>query len=79
MLTSGVTYRMRVAGVNRDGRGEWSIQSFSQPTLPGIPFQPEPPTRAICGLTWIKFKWHAPNDSGSAITGYRVWIKHENR
>lgn len=62
---------MRVAGVNKTGQGPWSEASFSQATMPGIPEKPKPPTLIANNLTWITFQWVPPNDSGSAITGYR--------
>jgi hypothetical protein len=70
-LLPGITYRMRIAGVNKTGQGSWSEPSFSQPTLPGIPEKPQPPKLIEKDLTWITFQWTPPNDSGSAITGYR--------
>lgn len=64
--------------VNPLGVAEWSPPSLSQATLPGLAAVPEPPTIASRTLTSITWTWKPPNDGGSALTGYRLWINHWN-
>ena len=40
--------------------------------MPGAPY------RIARGLTWLRLQWDPPDDSGSAITGYRIFIKHRD-
>lgn len=75
-LDPGYEYRVRVRGLNREGAGPWSNPSYSVSTVPGKPYQPDPPCVAKASLTSIKFEWAAPFDCGSAVTGYRIYIKH---
>jgi host cell factor len=70
-MLPGCLYRFRIAGINSFGQGPWSESSYSQGTLPGIPVTPNPPYKIASDLTWITLKWDPPNDSGSAIVGYR--------
>lgn len=60
------------------GAAEWSMPSLSQSTLAGLPAVPEPPTISSRTLTSITWSWKPPNDGGSALTGYRLWIQHWN-
>jgi hypothetical protein len=42
----------------------------------GLPVTPAAPYRIARGLTWLRLQWDPPDDSGSAIIGYRIYIKH---
>jgi hypothetical protein len=42
----------------------------------GLPVAPLAPYRIDRGLTWLRLQWDPPDDSGSAISGYRIYIKH---
>ena len=39
---------------------------------------PVAPYRVDRGLTWLRLQWDPPDDSGSAIIGYRIFIKHRS-
>lgn len=44
----------------------------------GLPVVPAAPYRVDRGLTWLRLQWDPPDDSGSAIIGYRIYIKHRD-
>lgn len=53
-----------------------SEASYSTSTQPGLPKKPLAPYRIDRGLTWLRLQWDPPDDSGSAIIGYRLFIQH---
>lgn len=78
-LRPGFMYKFCVRAMNSVGLGEPSLDSYSVSTLPGLPGKPKPPVSIHASLTTITFHWDAPDDCGSAINGYRIWIGHLNR
>jgi hypothetical protein len=77
-LDPGYMFRFRLTGLNRLGAGPASQISYSVYTNAAEPCKPLPPFIAKATLTTIKFQWHAPDDQGAAIIGYRIQIKHLN-
>ena len=75
-LTRGSLYRFQIRGVNKLGEGPWSPSSYSFNAMASPPGRPMPPFIDECDLTSIKFRWDAPDDNGSAITGYCVFVQH---
>ena len=74
-LTDGTAYDFRVRAVNAEGDGPWSDIATAQPvTVP----------RKVTGLELtgrngdIKADWKAPEDGGSAITGYDVQYRESS-
>ena len=68
-LTPGTLYEYRVVAENIIGRGPWSNTTSAQ--APAAPASITDLT-AVPGTTSIQLSWSAPNDGGSAITGYTV-------
>ena len=67
-LNNGTEYAVRVRAVNDEGEGDWATAS----TTPGaVPAAPDTPTLTP-GDGKIAVEWLAPDDRGSAITGYDV-------
>ncbi|MCY4511124.1 MAG: fibronectin type III domain-containing protein, partial [Acidobacteria bacterium] len=77
-LDPATDYQVRVRGTNAAGDGAWSPTGTGR-TEPGIggqqaalaPGQAGAPA-LTAGETWLEASWTAPNDNGSAITGYDV-------
>jgi titin len=69
-LTSGTTYRFRVAAVNSAGRGAWSASIASTPaTVPG------PPTDLLATGrdSSVELEWSPPDDDGgSRVSDYLI-------
>ena len=78
-LDPGYMFRFRITGCNRIGNGPPSPLSYSVSTNASEPVKPSHPFIAKTTLTTIKFQWHAPDDCGSAIIGYRIHVKHINK
>jgi titin len=75
-LTNGTAYTFRVAATNANGTSQFSAASAAVTPRPpsAVPAIPATPT-ANPGNTSATVTWTAPNNGGSAITGYtlRVW------
>lgn len=72
-------YRFIVQAVNSVGASIPSLESYSVSTTASRPHSPERPIQISSTLNSITFKWHPPDDGGSALTGYRVYVKHLQR
>ena len=72
-LTNGTTYTLQVRAVNEIGAGALSAPSsaVTPATVPGTPTG----LTAARGNTTVDLTWVAPNDGGSAITGYNVQVR----
>ena len=77
--TPSVTCSFKVAAVNGLGSGPLSAASNSVTTQspPSAPTNPtatltEDPCSSACG--WVDVNWTAPNDGGSALTRYDVYV-----
>ncbi len=68
-LTNGSSYEVQARFVNAAGAGAWSASSTAMPA--GPPSAPEAPTLAA-GNDQLTASWTAPNNGGSAITGYTL-------
>eukprot|EP00596_Hydrurales_sp_CCMP1899_P009696 CAMPEP_0119051514 /NCGR_PEP_ID=MMETSP1177-20130426/73098_1 /TAXON_ID=2985 /ORGANISM="Ochromonas sp, Strain CCMP1899" /LENGTH=1331 /DNA_ID=CAMNT_0007030729 /DNA_START=428 /DNA_END=4420 /DNA_ORIENTATION=- len=75
-LAIGCPYRFQVRAVNRLGEGPLSPESYSFSTSSAPPRPPDAPIVEERTITSIYFVWEPPNDLGSAITGYKVFVEH---
>ena len=74
-LVNGTEYMVRVVAVNAVGDGTPSRgTSFTPATVPGAPADLD----AAPGDGSLTVSWGAPDDGGSAITGYRVQWRADN-
>lgn len=71
-LVTGSTYRFKVLARNLFGESVYSTEVSILAAQ--IPDQPDAPTTRVDGSS-VFVKWEAPNDQGSAITGYKVYIE----
>jgi len=78
-LDPGFMFRFQITGINRMGSGPPSPISYSVSTKSAEPSVPAAPFIAKATLTTVKFQWHAPDDNGSAVVGYRIFIKHTKK
>ena len=70
-LTNGTEYTVRVIAVNAVGDGPPSDEATGTPAR-----QPDVPSNVLAsGNAELTVTWDAPNDGGSAITGYTVQWK----
>lgn len=67
-LPIGTKYYFQVRAINNNGASDWSIMHA---TVIGAPDRPVI-TGLTTGNTVIDLTWDAPNDNGSAITGYVI-------
>ncbi len=76
-LTNGSSYEVQVRAVNASGEsGAWSESASATPTAiptttPTVPAAPTAPTLEA-GNASLRVTWTAPDDGGSAITGYHL-------
>ncbi len=72
-LTNGTVYEVQARAINADGGiGAWSESAVSTlPALATVPDAPVAPT-LYAGTGRIVARWSAPEDNGSAITGYEL-------
>ena len=71
-LTADTAYQVRVRASNAEGAGDWSPAASARTNAAAeAPDAPSVPT-LTAGETWIEASWTAPDDNGSAITGYDV-------
>ena len=71
-LTPDTVYQVRVRASNAEGTGDWSpAASGRTDAAVEAPDAPSAPT-LTAGETWLEASWTAPDDNGSAITGYDV-------
>ena len=68
-LTNGTSYEVQVRATNSVGTSAWSDSGSEQPAA-AAPAAPAAPT-LTAGNGQISGSFTAPNDNGSAITGYR--------
>ena len=68
-LSNGTTYTVQVRGVNLGGGGAGSNEPSAKPFT--VPSKVSTPTSSS-GDKAFSITWVAPNDGGSAITGYKV-------
>ena len=78
-LVPGMMYRFIVQAINKVGAGLASPESYSVSTLPTKPSAPSTPVQQSCTLNSITYRWSPNGDGGSALTGYRVYVKHMER
>ena len=78
-LRPGFMYRYVVQAVNSVGPGLASLESYSVSTSPARPAPPERPVQVSSTLNSITFKWQPTDDGGSALTGFRLYVKHMAR
>lgn len=78
-LEPGFSYIFRTRGQNVAGFGPWSVPTFSTFTHPTAPSVPHRPHIAEATLRSILFQWEPPETGGSAITGYDIILKNNNR
>ena len=77
-LTNGTAYQVRVQATSSVGDGAW-LQSTATPSTK--PATPAPTVSAgkvdgrLVGSGNLEVSWTAPNDGGSAITGYKIQWK----
>jgi predicted phage tail protein len=71
-LTNGSYYKFTVAAINANGTGLPSALS-SNWTWIGVPQAP-PSVIAVAGSQSATASWTAPDDNGSPITRYRIWV-----
>ena len=72
-LSPATTYTIRVAAINREGRGEFVYSSFTTSSV--APSAPTGLTATSISGTSFVLNWNKPaNDGGSAITNYIVEI-----
>lgn len=79
-LTAGTMYAFEVYAVNGIGNGSPSASSASVTTLAaGTPAQVSPlPIVSAVRKTSLALTWVAPNNGGSAITGYQILMQTGN-
>ncbi|MDE0431205.1 MAG: fibronectin type III domain-containing protein [Caldilineaceae bacterium] len=70
-LAGNVTRYYRVRAKNANGAGPWAEDSGT--TESGVPSAPKL-TATVNGANSITLSWTAPNNGGSAITGYTIQI-----
>ena len=71
-LTADTAYQVRVRASNAEGAGDWSPAASARTDAAAeAPDAPSAPT-LTAGETWIEASWTAPDDNGSAITGYDI-------
>src|SRR5206468_3654276 len=70
-LAAGTTYTYRVSAINSVGTGSPSSNA-SATTLAVAPSPPTGLTATAVSSSQINLSWTAPNNGGSAITGYKV-------
>lgn len=76
-LHPGHLYQLRVRGLNVAGVGPWSDPTLTTSTLPTKPCAPPQPTILTASLRSLVFQWSPPiDDGGTAITGYRIYLKN---
>ncbi len=76
-LKPGFLYTLRTRGGNIAGMGAWSEPTLSTSTLATVPSVPDPPAVINTSLRSLTFQWHPPKeDGGSAITGYKIYLKN---
>jgi len=71
-LTNGATYEVQVRGNNSIGEGTYSPSANGTPRT--VPSTPAAPTLSA-GNTQLTVEWTAPDNGGSAITGYTLRYK----
>ena len=71
-LETGVSYQFKIRGANTEGPGEYS--NVITVIAAGKPSTPSPPTTSWLPKN-VVFRWTAPEDGGSPITGYIVPIR----
>jgi hypothetical protein len=76
-LKPGFMYTLRTRGGNVAGMGAWSEPTLSTSTLATTPSPPKSPIVINTTLRSLTFQWHPPEeDGGSAITGYKIYLKN---
>src|SRR5881409_3910733 len=70
-LAAGTTYTYRVSAINSVGTGSPSSNA-SATTLAVAPSPPTGLTATAVSSSQINLSWTAPNNGGSAITGYKI-------
>ncbi len=78
-LRPGFLYVLRTRGLNVAGEGPWSEVTYSSYTKPTRPHPPSPPFIETAALRSIKFAWEPPDDGGSAIIGYRIFLRNTGK
>ena len=73
-LTNGQEYNYSIKAVNDKGDSPYSNSVSVTPT--GFPSAPEN-LQATAGDGQVTLNWDAPNDGGSAITGYKIQVESE--
>lgn len=72
-LTPDRTYEVSVRASNGIGNGDYSpAATATTPRESTVPSQPARPTLAVIDHQTIRVTWVAPDDGGSAITGYTI-------
>ena len=74
-LTNGTSYQLRVRAKNSNGKGAWSSVVSAIPST--LPAKPAVPTITSENQQLV-VSWSAPNDGGSAITGYNLRYRTGN-
>jgi hypothetical protein len=70
-VTAGASYTFTIKAKN--SLGSSAATAFEAVTVAGVPASPLAPTASSSG-TSISVSWTAPNDNGSAITSYKVYL-----
>ena len=77
-LANGTSYAVVVRAENSVGEGEWSDDEWGTPIgAVSVPGKPAPPS-VSAGEGSLTVSWSAPDDGGSAISGYDVWYSPRN-
>jgi titin len=74
-LTQGVTYKFKILA--RNGYGSSAYSSELAILAAQMPDKPNIPATSVDGQN-VKVSWAAPNNAGSAILGYRVYIRQSD-
>jgi predicted phage tail protein len=73
---SGITIAYKVAAVNDVGEG--ALTEAVGVIVAVVPAQPDAPTLQYADKTQVIIEWQAPNDGGSTITSYSVYISSDS-
>ena len=64
----------KVQATNNEGPSSLSAAGNGAVMPPTKPARPDPPTLSIFAGNMVEIRWIAPEDGGSAIISYSVWI-----
>ncbi|HEY8110778.1 MAG TPA: fibronectin type III domain-containing protein, partial [Candidatus Nitrosotenuis sp.] len=76
-LTTGASYTYKISAINSIGTSTASTESSATPTSTSTAAVPGAPSLSATAVsaTQVNLSWSAPNNGGSAITGYKIEYK----